>query len=111
MTAEYDLTKMSLYFQDVEEINQLDLKIQLRMTIIFYWNDNRLTKLNSSLENYWQDIPIKTAWDNIFIPDIYIYDLIQQTTNSAFGKTAEGFYHGPNNTIRQICFSFFVKKS
>jgi hypothetical protein len=88
----------------VEEINQQNLEIDLRMTIIFYWNDNRLSKINSSMENDWQDITVQTAWDNIFIPDIYIYELNQQTTNSVFGRYSQSFYHGPNSTIRQMFF-------
>ncbi len=74
------------------------------MVIIFYWNDNRLTKLNNSMEKNWQEIAVQTAKDNIFIPDIYIYELVQQTTNSVFGRTSESFNYGQNNTLRQKLF-------
>ncbi len=72
------------------------------MVFRFMWKDPRLNKLNSSLVNSWQNINVQTARDKIFIPDIYIYKLVQQTSNSVFGRTIEAFYHGPNSTIREI---------
>ena len=100
---------MLLYFQDVEEINQQALKIQLRLTFRFYWDDQRLTKLNSALGNYWQDIKVQTARDNIFIPDLYLYQLVKQTSNIVFGRTNEAFYIGTDSKMRQEQLFHFLK--
>jgi hypothetical protein len=96
---------MLFYFQDVEEINQTALKIQLKLTFKITWNDHRLTNINSSSGNYWEAIDVQTVQDNIYIPDLYLYQLIEQTSNSVFGRTNKGISIGRNSTIRQKCFS------
>ena len=110
MLIKLDKISPNVYFQDVEEINQQALKIQLRLTFRFYWSDQRLTKLNSVLGNNWQDIKLQTARDNIFIPDLYLYQLVKQTSNFVFGRPNEAFYIGPNSTLRLVRLLHFLRK-
>jgi hypothetical protein len=81
--------------KDVIAVTDKDRQIELSMSFFASWKDPRIYRRNNSSER----INLKNNKDEIFLPDFYIYSLIELQKTQMFLGLSENLLLDENNSM------------